>query len=138
MTVGSAPTNIPLAADSLPELFRHAALTLGNQILTGGKIPSETHLVVHVESRDLAELLQDFLDEMLFISKTEHFGWQGVDVELHSDRELTARISGTKVKGTTLALDGTPTPQYNAGVIERDAKGMWHSTLSVVATPGIP
>lgn len=136
MTVGSAPASIPLAADSLPELFRHAALTLGDQILATGKIPPESHLIVHVESRNQAELFQDFLDELTFIWKTERFGWQGVDVELHSDRELTAQLRGAKVKRSTPTLDEIPSPQYNVGVIERDPKGMWHSTLSVAPIPG--
>lgn len=136
MTVDASQTGIPLVGDSLLTLFRQAARELGGHILPPGKFTPETYRTVYIQSRDRAELFQDFLDELQYIWETEHFGWQGVDMEIHSDKELTARIHGAILKVPKESLDATPSRQYNIGVIERDSKGMWRSFLTIAAPSG--
>ena len=111
----TSEVQLRIQAPSLTSLFEEAARGLAELLLGGdadrAREAAQTEPVelVRLTGRDRAALLVNWLNELIFLSETQHRVYTRVQVLYASDRELEARVQGamaealgTPVKAATL------------------------------------
>jgi SHS2 domain-containing protein len=127
----TADVGIQVVADTLPELYRRAALgalsmVLGAPPAPGEKVPpGEETRTLEVAAGDHPDLMRRWLREVLFLQEVEGFAAGGVDT-----LELTPGPSGLRLLAT---LRGGPAPHHPV----REIKGVtWHGLQVEERRPG--
>jgi SHS2 domain-containing protein len=103
---------------SLPELFENAArglLSAVGELRVAGD-PGE--LSIELDADDRADLLHDFLSEVLFLFETPHWVMTGATLSQLSDRRLEARLTGGPL-------------DRDASILHREVKAVTYHELAV-------
>jgi SHS2 domain-containing protein len=94
----TSEVELTLEADTLPELFTEAARALATLLLGTADRPgaprAATALRVAVQSSDLASLLVDWINELIYRTETAHMVFTEVDVVRLEEREIVADLRG--------------------------------------------
>ena len=73
----------------------------------------------------------DFLNELLYILETDHFGWKWMDVNLPSSLEILATLHGEKLNSDHhKLLRDIKAATYNKLSLGRHEDGIWHARIA--------
>ncbi len=89
-----ADAGLEILADSLPELFRAAALGMLDIILDRSKIESRTTRLVAINAESVDLLLVYFLSEILSLVQVEAFAIFDVEIGEINEKMAVAEVSG--------------------------------------------
>ena len=123
---------IDVQSVSLEDFFTDAFL--GSMEVINGSIPDveedDVVRVVKIKSADLAELLLDFLNEILFLSEDNKEVYAAVEFKNLEDDALEAVLTGAKTDGFAENVSGVSyfSEDEEAGI--QDENGDWHAILA--------
>jgi SHS2 domain-containing protein len=115
-------TGFEIEGQSLPELFREAALGLLDTITDPETVQTSVKREFHIEARDTEQLLVAWLSELLYRFDTEDLLFSEFSIQIRDGTHLKAEAKGevfdpkrhpikTEVKGVTyhqLKIEGGP------------------------------
>lgn len=108
---------------SLADLFENAARGLLSAVGELRVVGDPGELPIVLDADDRADLLHDFLSEVLFLFETQHWVMTGAALSQLSDRRLEARLIGGP-----LDRDGS--------VLHREVKAVTYHELAIRETEG--
>ncbi len=100
----TADVAIEAEAPDLPALFHWCAAGMFSLIVEGGPAAAREEFIVEAEGRDEAELLVDFLRELLWLHTERGFLYAAVSFDELEPTRLVARASGEPADPTRHAL----------------------------------
>lgn len=112
---------------SMEEAFSNAALAMENIITDTEKIKPNIKKKIVIETKQLAALLYDFLQELLILFDSEHFALKKIEnlkiQQKGSDYLLTATAMGDDAQHYEI-ISGVKSVTYNEMEIKKE-KGQW-------------
>ena len=112
------------------ELFSNMILGMSGILKSTFVEESEEELLsrreVTIDSADLAALLVDFLNEVLYLSNTNKEVYRKVDFVAFSDTHLEAELSGKEVEGFDEDIKAAT---YHEVEVKQGKDGFWEATV---------
>lgn len=112
---------------SMEEAFSNAALAMENIMTDTEKIKPNIKKKIVIETKQLAALLYDFLQELLILFDSEHFALKKIEnlkiQQKGSDYLLTATAMGDNAQHYEI-ISGVKSVTYNEMEIKKE-KGQW-------------
>ena len=100
----TADVRLRVEAPDLAALLEEAGRALGELMGGGAPGPLGDPVRVRVEAPDRAALLVRWLDELVFLSETEHRVWTDIHVARAEDRSVEAVVRGPTVEALRTAI----------------------------------
>jgi len=93
----TADLGIAVKADSVNQLFEHAALAFCDILCDIDTIKPKITRIIEIKKENLEELLQGFLSDLLFYFETELELYSKVTIKELTSKKLTAHLQGEKI-----------------------------------------
>ncbi len=127
----TADVGLRIVADSLDDLFRTAAQGLFDYIVVNREaVRVEAMEDVNLQADSAADLLLDWLGELLFRCETQHRLYSRFDVHVASDgRSLRGQIGGEPIDRERHELDHEVKAVTHHGASLTEEGGHWRAEL---------
>ena len=124
-----ADAGFEITADSLPEIFRAAAMGMLDIILDRGKLESRTTRLVAVEGESADLLLVNFLAEILSIVQGDRFGIFDIEMGEVDENLVVAEVSGQRGIPEDAIKTEIKQVTYHQLEVERTESGVWKARV---------
>jgi SHS2 domain-containing protein len=123
----TADVGLRVEADSLAELFELAATGMFDYVVANrSDVQERDHMVIALNAMSTADLLVDWLSELIFLSETQHRLYSRFEVEIESSgHSLAATIHGEPIDRSRHELDHEVKAVTQHGLVLEQRNGQW-------------